>query len=47
MLRDGTQTFLDGTTVADLEKKLNVKVVIVPNSGEGLVEAILNGEKNV
>lgn len=47
MLRDGTQTFLDGTTVADLEKKLNITISIVDNSGEAVVKEILNGDKNV
>ena len=50
MLRDGTQTFLDNTTVLELEKALNTKIKIVDNAGNAVVNAIINGEnvdKNV
>ena len=47
MLKEGTHTFLDGTTVEELEKALKTKVVVTDNAGDAVVNAILGGEKNV
>ena len=44
MLRDGTKTFLDNTTVQQLEQQLNTKVIITENSGENVLKQIV-GEK--
>lgn len=42
MLRAGEKVFLDDITVEDMEKALNVEVVIVNYTGEGLVNIINN-----
>ena len=44
MFRLGEEYFLDDVTKADLERELNVKVTIVPKSGEALLRAILGQE---
>lgn len=41
MLREGTDTFLDNTHVTQVEKALNTKIVVVENTGEGLINSIL------
>lgn len=42
MLRAGEKVFLDDITVEDMEKALNVEIVIVNYTGEGLVNIINN-----
>ncbi len=44
MLRDNDGIFLDDTTVGDVEKALNVKVISVTNDGYEFVEKILGEE---
>lgn len=44
MFRSGEEYFLDDVTKADLERELQVKVTIVPKSGEALLRAILGQE---
>ncbi len=41
MLRSGEQVFLDDVTVSELEKALQIPVVVVDRSGEDLVSSIL------
>ena len=41
MLRSGEEVFLDDFTVADLEKALQVRVVIVKSGGQDFIDAIL------
>ena len=41
MLRDGTQTFLDNTTVSELESELGTKIQVVDNSGSAVINAII------
>ena len=42
MLRSGESVFLDDVTVEDVEKQLNIPVVVVDEKGEDLVHSILN-----
>lgn len=42
MLRHQTDKFLDDLTIGDVEKELNVKVVVAKADGEGLFDAIAN-----
>ncbi|MCF0143269.1 MAG: DUF512 domain-containing protein [Parasporobacterium sp.] len=44
MMRFGETYFLDDVTITELEKELNIKVTIVPNNGEALVQALLGEE---
>ncbi|MCI5699521.1 MAG: DUF512 domain-containing protein [Lachnospiraceae bacterium] len=44
MLRDGETVFLDDVTIRELEQYLNVKIRVVEQPGEALLEAVL-GEK--
>ena len=44
MLRDDDNIFLDDTTVEDVEKALDVKIVPVLNDGYEFVEKILDEE---
>lgn len=41
MLRHGDTVFLDDVTVADVERELNVKAVVVPNDGYEFLDALL------
>lgn len=41
MLKDDEDIFLDDTTVADVERELNIKVLITDNSGQGFVSALM------
>ena len=41
MLRSGEEVLLDDYTISDIEKKLDVKVSIVDNSGKDFIEKIL------
>ncbi|WP_010252319.1 DUF512 domain-containing protein [Acetivibrio cellulolyticus] len=41
MLRSGEQIFLDDYSVSDLEEKLNIKIIIVENSGKDFIEKIV------
>lgn len=45
MLREAGDVFLDGCTVAQLEKELNVKIQILPADGESFVAGLI-GENN-
>ena len=42
MLRSGESVFLDDVTVEEIEKQLNIPVVVVDEKGEDLVHCILN-----
>ena len=42
MLRSGENVFLDDVTVEEIEKQLNIPVVVVDEKGEDLVHSILN-----
>ncbi len=42
MLRSGEEVFLDDMTVAELEDKLKIPIVVVDEKGEDLVKSILN-----
>lgn len=42
MLRSGEPVFLDDLTITDLEKTLQIKVVIVKSDGKSFVNAIIN-----
>ena len=42
MLRSGENVFLDDVTVEEIEKQLNIPVVVVDEKGEDFVHAILN-----
>ena len=44
MLRDGEDVFLDNITLTELEEKLGVQVVPVPNDGYAFVEALIGEE---
>ena len=44
MLRDEDNIFLDDTTVADVEKVLNVKITPVLNDGYEFIEKIIGEE---
>jgi len=44
MLRHGETVFLDDLTVADVERELNVKVIMVPQDGAELLFAMLGEE---
>jgi putative radical SAM enzyme (TIGR03279 family) len=46
MLRMGEEIFLDDWTVREVEKALQVPVIIVKSSGQSLLRAMLKGEKN-
>ncbi len=43
MLKSGTELFLDDKTVGEIEKELDVSVVIVPQDGAKLLQSILKG----
>ncbi len=47
MMRSGEKYFLDDVTVAELEEKLQVNVVIVPSDGESLLKGILGEELEI
>ena len=47
MMRSGESYFLDDVTVSQLEKELNIKVVIVPSDGESLLKALLGEELEI
>ena len=47
MMRSGEKYFLDDVTVAELEEKLQVNVVIVPSDGESLIKGILGEELEI
>lgn len=44
VLRSGEDVFLDDYTLSDLEKALNIKIVISANDGKGFIETILGKE---
>ena len=44
MLRPGTELFLDGTTVSDVENELNTNIRVVGVYGEDFVCAVLGME---
>ena len=43
ILRSGEDVFLDDYTLTDVEKSLNINIVINENSGEGFIKAVLDG----
>lgn len=46
MFRSGENVFLDDVTVGDVEKELDIEVVIVKPQGSALIDAILGKENN-
>ncbi|MGI6132900.1 MAG: DUF512 domain-containing protein [Christensenellales bacterium] len=45
MLKEFEDVFLDGVSVRTLKKKLNKKITVSPVTGEGFLDAIINGDK--
>ena len=40
MIKDGTELFLDDTTISDVEKELDVKIMLTKNDGYDFTDCI-------